>query len=79
MFGREAYIMYCPTNAPLYILVHTHKIYTSSLWKFVLHTITHHAGTQVDEAKKLLRDSGLPIQPAANLSEAAEKAVNCLN
>ena len=36
-------------------------------------------GTNVDQAKKLLQESGLPIQSASDLSDAAEKAVACLN
>ena len=32
-------------------------------------------GTNVEAGKKLLRESGLPIIPAANLTEAGEKAV----
>ena len=32
-------------------------------------------GTNVDEAKKILADSGLPILTATNLDEAATKAV----
>ena len=32
-------------------------------------------GTNVDQAKKLLQESGLPIQSASDLSDAAEKAV----
>ena len=33
----------------------------------------------MDQAKKLLQESGLPIQSASDLSDAAEKAVACLN
>ena len=36
-------------------------------------------GTNVDQAKKLLQESGLPIQSASDLSDAAEKAVASLN
>jgi len=35
-------------------------------------------GTNVDAAKKILADSGLPIQSAHNLDEAAQKAVASL-
>jgi len=33
------------------------------------------AGTNVDEGQKLLSSSGLAIQPASNLDDAAQKAV----
>ena len=36
-------------------------------------------GTNVDQAKKLLQESGLAIQSATDLSDAAEKAVASLN
>lgn len=36
-------------------------------------------GTNVDQAKQLLEESGLPIKSAGDLNEAAEKAVACLN
>ena len=36
------------------------------------------AGTNVDQAKKLLEESGLPIQSASDFSDAAEKAVASL-
>ena len=36
-------------------------------------------GTNVDQAKKLLQESGLAIQSASDLSDAAEKAVASLN
>ena len=35
-------------------------------------------GTNVDEAKKILANSGLKIQPASDLDDAAIKAVSCL-
>lgn len=35
-------------------------------------------GTNVDEARKILKDSNLPILTAANLDDAARKAVNSL-
>jgi len=36
-------------------------------------------GTNVDNAKKLLKDSGLSITSAGDLDEAAKKAVACLS
>ena len=36
------------------------------------------AGTNVDAAKRILMDSGLPLTPAASLEDAAVKAVGCL-
>ena len=42
----------------------------------------HHfllSGTNVDEARRLLKESGLPITPAADLTDAAEKAVSSLS
>ena len=36
-------------------------------------------GTNVDAAKKILEDSGLPIQGATDLDDAAQKAVKALN
>lgn len=36
-------------------------------------------GTNVTEAKKILADSGLPIRSAANLEEAAQKAVSSIS
>ncbi|PSN44935.1 Succinate--CoA ligase [GDP-forming] subunit beta [Blattella germanica] len=35
-------------------------------------------GTNVDEAKRILAESGLKIQAASNLDDAAKKAVSCL-
>merc|ERR1712018_571603 len=35
-------------------------------------------GTNVDNAKKILKDSGLPIQSAVDLDDAAQKAVSAL-
>lgn len=35
-------------------------------------------GTNVDNAKKILAESGLPITPASSLDDAAEKAVAAL-
>ena len=37
------------------------------------------SGTNVDEARRLLKESGLPITPAADLTDAAEKAVSSLS
>ncbi|PAA57470.1 hypothetical protein BOX15_Mlig029364g1, partial [Macrostomum lignano] len=36
-------------------------------------------GTNVEEAKRLLADSGLPILSADNLEDAAKKAVSALS
>ncbi|XP_050390647.1 succinate--CoA ligase [GDP-forming] subunit beta, mitochondrial [Patella vulgata] len=36
-------------------------------------------GTNVEEAKQILKDSNLPILSAANLDDAAKKAVSCLS
>ena len=36
------------------------------------------AGTNVDEARRLLQESGLPITPADHLTDAADKAVTSL-
>jgi len=36
------------------------------------------AGTNVDNAKKVIEDSGLPIQSAFDLDDAAQKAVKNL-
>merc|ERR1719362_1717890 len=36
-------------------------------------------GTNVDNAKQILKDSGLPIQSAVDLDDAAKKAVTALN
>ncbi|CAG7825258.1 unnamed protein product [Allacma fusca] len=36
-------------------------------------------GTNVDNAKKILKDSGLQINSAENLDDAAKKAVSCLS
>ena len=33
------------------------------------------SGTNVEAAKKILKDSGLPIQSASDLDDAAQKAV----
>jgi malate-CoA ligase subunit beta len=37
------------------------------------------AGTNVEEGRRILRDSGLPIITADTLSEAAERVVQALN
>jgi malate-CoA ligase subunit beta len=37
------------------------------------------AGTNVEEGRRILRDSGLPIITADTLSEAAERVVHALN
>lgn len=42
---------------------------------FVSFTLHYFAGTNVNEAKKTLMDSGLPIITANDLDEAARKAV----
>lgn len=39
----------------------------------------HHSGTNVDNAKQILKDSGLKITSAENLDDAAKKAVACLS
>ena len=49
-------------------------MYTSII--IVMYTLV---GTNVDQAKQLLEESGLPIKSAGDLNEAAEKAVACLN
>ncbi|ETN80088.1 hypothetical protein NECAME_09408 [Necator americanus] len=36
-------------------------------------------GTNVDEARRILKESGLPIISADDLADAAEKAVSALN
>ena len=36
------------------------------------------SGTNVDEAKSVLADSGLPVTSAVDLQDAAEKAVTSL-
>lgn len=45
---------------------------------FSLPIIVRLEGTNVDEAKRILKDSGLPITSASNLEEAAIKAVESL-
>jgi malate-CoA ligase subunit beta len=37
------------------------------------------AGTNVEEGRKILKDSGLPLITADSLAEAAERVVNALN
>jgi malate-CoA ligase subunit beta len=37
------------------------------------------AGTNVEEGRRILKESGLPIITADTLSEAAERVVNALN
>jgi succinyl-CoA synthetase beta subunit len=36
-------------------------------------------GTNVEEGKRLLRESGLPLQPADDLSDAAQKVVAAIS
>ena len=47
-------------------------------WQNVHAPFIIYTGTNVDKAKQLLQKSGLPIQPASDLNEAAEKAVASL-
>ncbi|XP_059491303.1 succinate--CoA ligase [GDP-forming] subunit beta, mitochondrial [Neocloeon triangulifer] len=46
--------------------------------KLTIPLVVRLEGTNVTEAKKILAESGLPIRSAANLEEAAQKAVNAL-
>ncbi len=40
--------------------------------------VCHSAGANVDAARKILEDSGLPIQTAQDMDTAAKKAVSAL-